>query len=167
MTVDANEIINLCHSLGEMFVRQQRQLVTVESCTGGGIAYFLTKVAGSSAWFERGLVTYSNQAKTDLAGVEDRLIAKHGAVSEEVAKSMASGGLSYGTATDTVAVTGIAGPEGGSAAKPVGTVCFAWAFQRNEAHPIVRVETVLLEGNREEIRVQSIKHALLGLLRDN
>jgi len=166
MASDTQDIIELCNCLGEQFIRQQRRLVTVESCTGGGVAYFLTMIAGSSEWFERGLVTYSNQAKTELAGVADRLIKEKGAVSEDVAKAMALGGLSYGTVTDAVAVTGVAGPGGGTAEKPVGTVCFAWAYQAGEEKPLVRAERVLLQGNRHEIRIQSITRALLGLQQD-
>jgi nicotinamide-nucleotide amidase len=134
-------------------------LATAESCTGGMIAAAITDISGSSAWFERGFVTYSNQAKSEMIGVPADLIEKHGAVSEAVAHAMAEGALRNSRAQTALAVTGIAGPGGGTPGKPVGTVCFGWS---NRLH--TSVETCLFKGDREQIRVQAAAHALRGLL---
>ena len=134
-------------------------LCTVESCTGGGVAAALTDVAGSSAWFEYGFVTYSNGAKSDLVGVDARLIESRGAVSREVAQAMAEGGRQRSGADFALAVTGIAGPGGGSRDKPVGTVWFAWAGP-GWSESVCR----LFDGDRAGIRRQATAHALEGLL---
>src|SRR4051812_23227235 len=134
-------------------------LVTAESCTGGWVAQAVTAVAGSSAWFERGFVTYSNAAKRELLGVGKRTLQKHGAVSEETAREMARGALKRSRANVALAVTGIAGPSGGSATKPVGMVCFAWAIPRQTFS-----ETHSFKGGRESVRRQSVMRALEGLL---
>jgi len=136
------------------------RVTTVESCTGGGIAFALTGIAGSSNWFERGLITYDNQAKSDLAGVSMDLIIAHGAVSEVVAAAMAAGGQARAGADYCMSVTGIAGPGGGSVGKPVGTVCFGWVGQRR----VPQTDTALFEGDRRDVRQQSIDFALRGLL---
>lgn len=136
------------------------RVATVESCTGGGIAFALTGMAGSSNWFERGLVTYSNQAKSDLAGAPMDLIVAHGAVSEAVAAAMATGGQARAGADYCMSVTGIAGPGGGSVGKPVGTVCFGWVGQRH----VPQTDTALFDGGRHSVREQSIDFALSGLL---
>ena len=130
-------------------------LATVESCTGGGIAYAITQIAGSSAWFDRGFVTYTNLAKQQLVGVDVELINKYGAVSEAVAAAMAQGGLEKSTATICLSVTGIAGPGGGSAGKPVGTVCFG----RAEAGSVITT-TQHYSGDREAVRNESILFSL-------
>ena len=135
-------------------------LVTAESCTGGWAAQAVTAVAGSSAWFERGFVTYSNAAKHEVLGVSRKTLKDHGAVSEETAREMARGALARGRGTIALAVTGIAGPGGGSAAKPVGTVCFAWAKKGAR----VRSETHRFRGGREAVRRQSVIRALRGVL---
>ena len=135
-------------------------LATAESCTGGWVAQALTAIAGSSGWFERGFVTYSNAAKEELLGVRPETIARHGAVSEETAREMALGALAHSHATITLSVTGIAGPSGGTPEKPVGTVCFAWA---GKAFP-VRTETRRFAGDREAVRRQSVEHSLARLL---
>ena len=147
-------------NLGESLVRINRSVATVESCTGGGIACAITDLAGSSQWFERGFVTYHNDAKVEMVGVERALIESHGAVSVEVAAAMAEGGIRFSEADYCIAVTGLAGPQGGSADKPVGTVCFAWAARDRET----RVELMHFAGNRHAIREQSVTHALGGLL---
>ena len=134
-------------------------LCTAESCTGGLIAAACTDLAGSSEWFERGFVTYSNAAKTELLGVPPELIEAHGAVSEAVARAMASGALAHSKARISVAVTGVAGPGGGSAAKPVGTVWFGFA-QGTEVHS----EVQHFEGDRAQVRRQTVAHALRRLL---
>ena len=146
--------------LGEKLVRINRSVATVESCTGGGIACAITDLAGSSQWFERGFVTYHNDAKVEMVGVERALIESHGAVSVEVAAAMAEGGIRFSEADYCIAVTGLAGPHGGSADKPVGTVCFAWAARDRET----RVGLMHFAGNRYAIREQSVVHALGGLL---
>ncbi len=134
-------------------------LVTAESCTGGWAAQVVTSVPGSSDWFERGLVTYSNAAKQELLGVRKSTLEKHGAVSEETAREMALGALGRSRGTVALAITGVAGPTGGSAAKPVGTVCFAWARGRRVAS-----ETRRFSGDRESVRRQSVVRALEGVL---
>jgi nicotinamide-nucleotide amidase len=135
-------------------------LATAESCTGGWAAQVVTSVAGSSAWFDRGFVTYSNAAKEELLGVRTDTLQAHGAVSEETAREMARGALERSKATVAVSITGVAGPAGGTPQKPVGTVCFAWA--RGSA---VRSETRRFAGDRESIRRQSVILALEGVMR--
>ena len=135
-------------------------LAAAESCTGGLIAAACTSLAGSSDWFERGFVTYSNAAKTDLLGVPGALIAQHGAVSAEVARAMADGALSRSRAQLAVAVTGVAGPGGGTALKPVGTVWLAVAVAGSPA----RAELLQLAGDRADVRQQTVLRALAALL---
>lgn len=136
-------------------------LATAESCTGGWIAKVCTDLAGSSVWFERGFVTYSNEAKQDMLGVKAETLGQYGAVSEAVTAEMATGALRHSRAQVAVSVSGIAGPGGGSATKPVGMVCFGWAVQDGE----VRTETCHFDGDREAVRLQAVEHALRGVLR--
>lgn len=135
-------------------------IATAESCTGGGLAYALTQISGSSDWFERGLVTYSNSSKHDLLGVSLDLIAKHGAVSEAVAVAMAIGVLARYPVDVSVAITGIAGPGGASIDKPVGTVWFAWAGRE------VATQTRLMhfDGDRQTVREQAIQFVIGELI---
>ena len=154
--------------LAELAARLQRRCIelglrvsTAESCTGGLVAGAITSIAGSSDWFDRGFVTYSNDAKTELLGVDPALIGAHGAVSEPVAAAMAAGALAHSRADLAVAVTGIAGPGGGTPAKPVGTVCFAWV-RRNGGQASVRTER--LSGDRAAVREASVRIALGGLI---
>jgi len=149
----------LARNIGERLKAARAKLVTAESCTGGWAAQVVTSVAGSSDWFERGYVTYSNDAKRELLGVREQTLAKHGAVSEETAREMAQGALERGKGSIALSVTGVAGPGGGSAEKPVGMVCFAWASARS-----VRSETRQFPGDRESVRRQSVIHALQGVL---
>ena len=135
-------------------------LATAESCTGGWVAQEVTSIAGSSNWFDRGFVTYSNAAKQEMLGVKEKTINTYGAVSEEAAREMAAGALTRSKAGVSVAITGVAGPGGGSPAKPVGTVCFAWATGRGTTS-----ETRRFEGDREAVRRLSVEHALQGVLR--
>jgi len=141
---------------------QERSLycATAESCTGGWIAQTLTALAGSSDWFDCGFVTYSNESKCRLLGVDREVIDRYGAVSEEVAREMALGAIAGSRAGAAVAVTGIAGPAGGTDEKPVGTVAFGWLVHGMVAP---EVETVLLNGDRTEIRWATVVHALAGL----
>jgi nicotinamide-nucleotide amidase len=151
----------LAATLGRRLKRAKARLVTAESCTGGWAAQAVTAIAGSSDWFERGFVTYSNAAKHEMLGVRKSTIRKHGAVSEETAREMAAGALRRSRGSVALAVTGVAGPSGGSAAKPVGMVCFAWARKRGP----LRSETRRFRGGREAVRRQSVIHALEGALR--
>ena len=134
-------------------------MATAESCTGGLIAGACTEVSGSSEWFERGFVTYSNAAKSELLGVPMALIDQHGAVSEPVARAMAAGAMAHSPAQLAVAVTGVAGPTGGSAEKPVGTVWFGWATPAG-----VFTEHQRFDGDRAAVRQATVQHALSGLL---
>ncbi len=129
-------------------------LATAESCTGGLIAAACTDLAGSSAWFERGFVTYSNAAKSGMLGVPAELIAAHGAVSEPVARAMAEGAVAHSAAQVAVAVTGVAGPSGGSADKPVGTVWFGWRVGGQTF-----AERCRFDGDRAAVRAQTVAHA--------
>ena len=135
-------------------------LTTAESCTGGWVAQAVTTVAGSSDWFERGFVTYSDAAKQEMLGVSARTLAAHGAVSEQTAREMAIGALAHSRAQVALAITGIAGPGGGLADKPVGTVCFAWALKSGA----VSAETRQFTGDRESVRRQSVIAGLQGML---
>jgi nicotinamide-nucleotide amidase len=134
-------------------------LATAESCTGGMIAAACTELAGSSNWFERGFVTYSNEAKTEMLGVDAALIETHGAVSEVVARAMAFGAVRHSRARISVAVTGIAGPSGGSAQKPVGTVWFGFMVDG-----LLSSETKRFDGDRPAVRAATVDHAFSGLL---
>ena len=136
------------------------KLATAESCTGGWVAQAATSVSGSSDWFDRGFVTYSNDAKREMLGVRAETLAAHGAVSENTAREMAAGALDRSGAGVAVSVTGVAGPTGGSAEKPVGMVCFAWSLRGGA----VESETRHFEGDREAIRRQSVIRSLQGLL---
>lgn len=141
--------------LAELLQRKRWMMATAESCTGGLIAGACTDVSGSSNWFERGFVTYSNEAKTEMLGVDAALIAAHGAVSEEVARAMAEGAVAHSKAQVSVAVTGVAGPTGGSPEKPVGTVWFGWSV---DGH--VRTERRRFDGDRAEVRAATVRYAL-------
>jgi nicotinamide-nucleotide amidase len=134
-------------------------VASAESCTGGLIAAACTELSGSSDWFERGFVTYSNAAKTDSLGVPAALIAEHGAVSEPVARAMAVGAVAHSAAHCALSVTGVAGPTGGSADKPVGTVWFGWSTPAG-----VATEHRRFDGDRAAVRAQAVRHALAGLL---
>jgi nicotinamide-nucleotide amidase len=150
---------NMVTALAERLLRKQWTLATAESCTGGMIAAHCTDLSGSSAWFERGFVTYSNAAKSELLGVPSDLILKDGAVSESVARAMALGACYRSNANISVAVTGIAGPTGGSADKPVGTVWLAWCVDG-----IAQAEMRLFSGDRTQIRQDTVQAAIEGLL---
>lgn len=145
-------------------MRRNKRVATAESCTGGGVACAMTDMAGSSRWFERGFVSYSNEAKTEQLSVPAETIARFGAVSEEVAAAMAAGALRHSRADFGVAVTGIAGPDGGSADKPVGTVCFGWSRRAGAGEGETKTRRVLLAGDRQQVREQSVETALQGLL---
>ncbi|NRR29255.1 CinA family protein [Oxalobacteraceae bacterium] len=154
------ELIELATQLGLALKAKGLLMATAESCTGGGVAQAMTEVAGSTAWFDCGFITYSNASKSALLGVPDALIAQLGAVSEEVAGAMASGALAASNAHVAVSTTGIAGPTGAVPGKPVGTVCFGWAGKDG-----VHTERLVFAGDRQAVREQSVAHALQGLLR--
>jgi nicotinamide-nucleotide amidase len=141
--------------LGAALRAQGLKLATAESCTGGWVAMALTAIPGSSEWFERGYVTYSNAAKREDLGVGEETLLRHGAVSEAVAREMAAGALRRARAQVALAITGVAGPTGGTADKPVGLVCFAWAHGSK-----ITSETRRFDGDRESVRRQSVLHAL-------
>jgi len=136
------------------------KLATAESCTGGGVAQAITDVAGSSTWFERGFIAYSNQAKQQMLGVREATLNQHGAVSEATVREMVAGALQHSAAQVALAVSGIAGPDGGAPDKPVGTVWFAWGIKHGATH----ARRHQINGNRAEVRAQSVHIALQGVL---
>ena len=150
----------LAARLGARLKRRRLKLATAESCTGGWIAQAVTSVPGSSDWFERGFVTYSNEAKKELLGVRGVILTRHGAVSEEAARAMAAGALARSRAQVAVAATGVAGPAGGTKKKPVGMVCIAWSREGTSPESVTRG----FRGGRESVRRQSVIAALQGLL---
>ena len=150
----------LSQRLGDELVDRGWKLVTAESCTGGWLAKVVTDIAGSSGWFDRGFVTYSNEAKREMLGVAEAILAAEGAVSEATVAEMARGALSRSRAQVAAALSGIAGPGGGTETKPVGTVFFAWLLPGEE----VQVQRVQFAGNREEIRHQAVRLALERLV---
>jgi nicotinamide-nucleotide amidase len=151
---------SLINEVSTQLTTRAFKLATAESCTGGGVAYQLTEQPGSSAWFERGFVTYSNLAKVEMLGVKQSLLETFGAVSEPVVRAMAEGALTHSQAQISIAITGIAGPDGGSQDKPVGTVWFGWASIDAQTQTAVQ----LFSGDRSEVRSQSIRFALENLL---
>ncbi len=150
---------HLCGLMADLMQKKVWFLATAESCTGGLISAACTDLSGSSNWFERGFVTYSNEAKTDLLGVDAALINQHGAVSEAVARAMVQGAIQRSGAQVAVAVTGVAGPTGGTAAKPVGTVWFGFATPAG-----VITETRRFDGDRAAVRQATVHHALVRLV---
>jgi nicotinamide-nucleotide amidase len=150
---------NVCRAIANLLERNKLMLATAESCTGGMISAACTDAAGSSNWFERGFVSYSNAAKTELLGVDAALIEAHGAVSEPVARAMAFGAIRRSAAQVSIAVTGIAGPSGGSAEKPVGLVWFGFSVQ-GQLHS----ESKNFNGDRASVRSQTLEHAMTRLL---
>jgi nicotinamide-nucleotide amidase len=155
-----NELFALAERLGQSLKAKGHKIATAESCTGGWIAQAITEVPGSSTWFDRGFVTYSNNAKVQMLGVNPQTLVEHGAVNAEVAKEMAVGALANSEADWAIAVTGIAGPDGGGEEKPVGTVYIAWQNKNGFSN----VERLSLSGNRHKIRIQTVKKAMEGIL---
>ena len=150
---------DLVQRLAQALLQRRWTLASAESCSGGMIAAACTDLAGSSEWFERGLVTYSNTAKTELLGVPSSVIAAHGAVSEAVVRAMAQGAITHSKAQVSVAVTGVAGPGGGTPDKPVGTVWFGWCVAGQ-----VKAQLRQFDGGRAAVRQATVQHALQGLL---
>jgi nicotinamide-nucleotide amidase len=151
---------SLAAALAERLVDAGEMLSTAESCTGGWVAKICTDLPGSSAWFERGFVTYTNEAKQEMLCVSSETLARYGAVSEQTVAEMATGALARSRAQLSLSISGIAGPGGASAEKPLGTVCFAWA-RRGGA---VTSERQRFDGDREQVRRQAVAHALKGAL---
>lgn len=157
---NTESLVRLAVDLGEVLRARKWRVATAESCTGGGVAAAITTVAGSSAWFEYGLVTYANEAKQHLLGVDNTTLATEGAVSESVVRQMTAGALALSGAEIAVAISGVAGPGGGSEEKPVGTVWFAWEIAKGMC--VARCRH--LQGDRNEIQRQAVRIALEGLL---
>jgi nicotinamide-nucleotide amidase len=158
--VSDEELHQLAAELGEKLRARGWILATAESCTGGWVGQLLTSLAGSSQWYERGFITYANAAKIEMLGVSEETLATHGAVSEETAGAMAAGALRHSHAQAALAISGIAGPGGGTPQKPVGLVCYGWAL----ADGTVMSSTCRLDGDREEIRSRAVAAALRGLI---
>ncbi|MDK9723788.1 MAG: nicotinamide-nucleotide amidase [Sterolibacteriaceae bacterium MAG5] len=154
------DLARLSEDIGTRLRERSLTLATAESCTGGWVAQVVTHTAGSSAWFDRGFVTYSNEAKIAMLGVSPETLAAHGAVSLETAAEMAVGALKNSNALISLAITGVAGPTGGSPDKPVGTVCFGWCRKGEE--PVTDRRQYV--GDRESVRRQSVVHALQHLI---
>ncbi|WED27105.1 CinA family protein [Vibrio sp. DW001] len=150
----------LSKKVGVLLADNNHVLVTAESCTGGGIASAITDVSGSSAWFDRAFVTYSNEAKMDMIDVNPKTLNIYGAVSQETVEEMASGALRHSQATISISVSGIAGPTGGTEDKPVGTVWFGWKI----GNQFEEQEMVCFSGSRESVREQACYHALAKLV---
>ncbi len=153
------ELFELAEQVGHILKVRRKTIATAESCTGGGIAQAITEVPGSSVWFDRGFVTYSNAAKVQMLGVNPHTLEHYGAVSAETAAEMAAGALARSDAGVAVAVTGIAGPDGETPDKPIGTVFIAWVHKNGEAKTVKKK----FAGNRRQIREQTVKSALEGI----
>jgi nicotinamide-nucleotide amidase len=159
------ELVELSEAIGAACRQHRLLLATAESCTGGWAAQVITHTAGSSAWFDCGFVTYANEAKTAMLGVRMDTISSFGAVSLETAGEMAAGALEHSRASLALAITGVAGPSGGTPDKPVGTVCFAWCRRTAEGQiDMPSCDSRLFSGSREAVRRQAVIHALSGLL---
>jgi nicotinamide-nucleotide amidase len=159
-TPQKNDLHEVTQELASVLIKNNWCLSTAESCTGGMVAASITELAGSSEWFERGYVTYSNQAKSQDIDVSQNLIEQHGAVSDQVARAMALGAKQNSGSDIALSITGIAGPTGGSPEKPVGTVCFAWLLANDQ----MISETKYFEGDRQKIRQQACDFSLRKLL---
>lgn len=155
---DKNQLL-LSEKLGHLLYKKQWRLVTAESCTGGGIVHAITAVSGSSAWCEGGFITYSNAMKVRQLGVDSSALLNYGAVSEPVVKAMAKGAITASNAEVSVAVSGVAGPEGGTQGKPIGTVWLAWCLPKE----VLCSQKFCFSGDREAVRSQSVYAALQGL----
>jgi nicotinamide-nucleotide amidase len=161
----SDRILELARQAGRLLLEQRLVLATAESCSAGGVAYAITMVPGSSGWFERGFITYSDESKIQMLNVAPAYLRDFGAVSEPVARAMALGAIGHSHAQIAVAVTGIAGPDGGTELKPVGTVCFGWAIRRDQgAAPWVKTATRHFLGDRAAVRSASVVEALDGLV---
>lgn len=160
MLINGQKLQQLAKQTGKLLAQQGLMLVSAESCTGGWLGQTITTIPGSSKWYERGFITYSNISKQEMLGIDSDTLEQYGAVSEQTAKEMVAGAISRSHAQVGVSITGIAGPDGGTTAKPVGMICFGWALKdglaRNEIHH--------LNGDREMIRSQAVAIALQGVI---
>lgn len=159
-----DDLLTLSQQLGELLKANNLTLALAESCTGGLAAEYITAIAGSSAWFDCGFVTYSNASKIKMLGVLTTSLDSYGAVSEAVANEMAAGALTHSQADISASITGIAGPDGGSEEKPVGTVCFAWA-QKQDGKITATTATTLFQGDRQAIRHQAVSYLMANLIK--
>lgn len=155
--MESQQLLSL--KLGEALIKNKLVMTTAESCTGGGVSTAITDIAGSSAWFDRAFVTYSNEAKMEMLGVSEQTLEKHGAVSEETVVEMVQGALAHSLASVGVSISGIAGPGGATESKPVGTVCFAWADEKGWQ----KVATHCFLGDRAAVRQQAVECAMRTL----
>ena len=162
--MNSQEQAILVKQLAEFLTQHHQYMCVAESCTGGWVAKVLTDLAGSSAWFERGFVTYSNRAKHEMLGVAESTLQMFGAVSEETVSAMAVGALTNSHADFSLAISGIAGPGGGTKEKPVGLVWFAWAEKNRQGETVMLSEQKNFSGDREAIRYQAVTHALTQLV---
>ena len=160
MSANKNSFYELAKQVGQTLTKRNFLLATAESCTGGWIAEVITSIAGSSAWFERGFITYSNLAKQEMLGIKASLIEQYGAVSRQAALAMAEGALNFSSAQVSIATTGIAGPEGGTLEKPVGTVWVAWAIKGQ----LSEAECYHFKGDRALVRQQTVQASLERLI---
>jgi nicotinamide-nucleotide amidase len=158
--VSDEELHQLASELGDKLKARGWMLATAESCTGGWVGQSVTALPGSSQWYERGFITYANDAKIEMLGVPPETLALHGAVSEETASAMAAGALAHSHAQAALAISGIAGPGGGTPKKPVGLVCYGWALSDGT----VMSSTCRLDGDRDEIRSRAVAAAFRGLI---
>ncbi len=157
-------IDDLAQQLGDLFSQKELTIATAESCTGGWVAEAITSIAGSSGWFDRGFVTYSNESKMEMLGVQAETLDEFGAVSEETAREMSAGALLLSYAEISVSITGIAGPDGGSDDKPVGTIWFAWSIKKDSLEIDTHTKQEFFSGDRNAIRQQAVVTALGGLI---
>lgn len=163
--MDNDVLLKLANQLGAALIARKNRLTLAESCTGGMASQYVTAVAGSSSWFDCAFITYSNQAKISMLGVSESTLETYGAVSEQIAAEMALGALNNSSADIAGSITGIAGPDGGTKDKSLGTVCFAFAFKHHAKHVSETIRhTQHFVGNREKIRKQSVEYALKQLL---
>ena len=157
----ADDLSKLAEQVGAALKSRGLMLATAESCTGGWVGEVVTSVAGSSHWYDRGFITYTNESKQEMLGVSANTLAEYGAVSEQTVREMAAGALKHSRAHITLAISGIAGPGGGSPDKPVGTMCVAWAMRNG----VEQSQTMHFQGDRVAVRQQAVVAALQGLLR--
>jgi nicotinamide-nucleotide amidase len=164
MKMDDSDFINCTEKLAALLLKHRQTVAVAESCTGGWIAKVLTDLSGSSAWFERGFVTYSNRSKQDMLGVSESTLQSYGAVSSETVEAMAAGVLQNSMADFSLSVSGIAGPTGGTTEKPVGLVWFAWAAKEHEQSVLLATEKQVFKGDRDAVRHQAVAYALNRLV---
>ena len=160
MTVNEYELMTLAQRLGQALKQAGQCLAVAESCTGGWVAKVITDIEGSSGWFDRGFVTYTNESKQEMLGVSGSTLSNHGAVSEETVREMAQGVLQHSRADYSLAISGIAGPSGGTPYKPVGTVCLAWASRDGW----LETRQEIFNGDRNQVRMQAVRAALQRVL---